>query len=127
MSDPTDDFLAHYGVKGMRWGKRKAGTDVEVSDKPKKAPIDKDKLAVARKELYKGSAEHYKTKGGRVEMGASIAATLLGGSVGSSIVGARMMRSAGYSKGKSAVMALTLGAPGAALAIELKARKMARE
>lgn len=24
MTDNVDDFLAHYGVKGMRWGQRKA-------------------------------------------------------------------------------------------------------
>jgi len=23
MSDPVDDFLVHYGVKGMKWGERK--------------------------------------------------------------------------------------------------------
>ena len=27
MSEPVEDFLEHYGVKGMRWGKRKGKTD----------------------------------------------------------------------------------------------------
>lgn len=123
--EEVDSFLEHYGVKGMHWGKHKSSSAVEVH-KPGKAPINKDKLHAVRKDLYKGAAAHYKTKGGKVEMGASIVASLLGGSVGSSVVGARMMRSAGYSKGKSVAMAMTLGAPGAALAIELKARNMAR-
>lgn len=26
MSDEVDDFLAHYGIPGMKWGKRKAAT-----------------------------------------------------------------------------------------------------
>ncbi|QFG09118.1 hypothetical protein PBI_SPORTO_10 [Arthrobacter phage Sporto] len=127
MGDPTDDFLAHYGVKGMRWGKRKAGTDVEVSSKSKKAPIDSDKLSAARNELYKGTRDRLKTKGGKAVMGAAVVTTLLGGPIGSQIVGAQMMRDAGYSKGKSLTMGIVGGAPGAMLAIELKARKMARE
>lgn len=40
MSD-TDDFLAHYGVKGMRWGKRKAESSSD--DKPEKKPMDPEK------------------------------------------------------------------------------------
>lgn len=124
MRVPTNDFLEHYGVKGMHWGKHKSSSAVEVARKPS---TNKDKLKAARKDLYSGATAHYKTKAGKVELGASIASSLIGGSVGSSLVGARMMRSAGYSKGKSVAMALTLGAPGAALAIELKARKMAKE
>lgn len=28
MSEQTDDFLAHYGVKGMRWGKRRSDKEL---------------------------------------------------------------------------------------------------
>ncbi len=42
MSDDVDDFLAHYGVKGMRWGKRNASTIAEAAGLSSgKAPLNK--------------------------------------------------------------------------------------
>jgi hypothetical protein len=119
MSTEVDDFLAHYGVKGMRWGKR--GT--------KKGPVDKEKLKSARKEIYGDVKKYYNnSKSAKVTAGAAVATSLLtGGTTGSVVVGVQMMRGAGFSKGKSIAMGALGGAPGAALAIELKARKMARE
>ncbi|QGZ17216.1 hypothetical protein SEA_GIANTSBANE_12 [Arthrobacter phage Giantsbane] len=37
MDEEVDDFLAHYGVKGMRWGKR--------SDRPSTTPRSTDRAA----------------------------------------------------------------------------------
>lgn len=126
MSEVTEDFLAHYGVKGMRWGKRQSSGDVEVSRKSK-GPIDKDKLRSARKDLYGDVKASYNGKQ-KTLAGAAIAASIFtGGSVGSVVVGAQMMRGAGFSKGKTMATAILGGAPGAVLMIELQARKNARE
>lgn len=49
MSDVVDEFLEHYGVKGMKWGSRKAGTGKSSSSRTKyaKAPskLSGDELA----------------------------------------------------------------------------------
>lgn len=38
-----DDFLQHYGVLGMKWGKRKARSTVSSNKKPKSTTITKPK------------------------------------------------------------------------------------
>lgn len=35
MGDTAEQFLEHYGVKGMRWGRRQASVEVSTVDKPK--------------------------------------------------------------------------------------------
>ncbi|QPX62475.1 hypothetical protein SEA_TRUCKEE_11 [Arthrobacter phage Truckee] len=52
MSDVVDNYLEHYGVKGMKWGKRsRSSSDSGSSDAPK-----------SRRELRALDREHRKTE-----------------------------------------------------------------
>jgi hypothetical protein len=60
MSD-VDNFLAHYGVKGMRWGRRKApDASTEVAKKEPRKKMDPAKKAliaeVVKSAAYIGAA-----------------------------------------------------------------------
>lgn len=48
---PSDTVLAHYGVKGMRWGKRKGGNSSSSNNSPK-SPVSDD-AADAKKHSIK--------------------------------------------------------------------------
>lgn len=41
MSTEVDDFLAHYGVPGMKWGKRRAGETAESRKKDNRKTLKK--------------------------------------------------------------------------------------
>lgn len=51
-SDFSDEYLAHYGVKGMRWGKRKARKAY------RSGKISKDQYKSAKKDLKKQGREY---------------------------------------------------------------------
>lgn len=117
-----EDYLEHFGVKGMKWGQSKGG-GVEVSSS-KKVPIDKVKLKASRKEIYTDVARVYTS---RRKVGAAVAASLLfKPAIGSAVIGTQMMRGAGYPKGKSFAVGALSGPLGAVVAIEMKARSNAR-
>ena len=46
-----DDFLKHYGVLGMKWGKRKARSTVSSNKKPKSTTITKPKSKPTKRRL----------------------------------------------------------------------------
>ena len=83
----TEEYLAHYGVKGMRWGVRKAiksGSDKKLWRQYSKAQKKLNKLSrkadvsvQRRKEIdYEGKAKNYRTIG---RVGLGIASAGLGG------------------------------------------------
>ncbi|QFG13621.1 hypothetical protein PBI_SHEPARD_11 [Arthrobacter phage Shepard] len=39
MSDAVDNYLEHYGVKGMRWGKRQSSSDSSSSSGPSRKEL----------------------------------------------------------------------------------------
>lgn len=57
MADDLDDFLAHYGVKGMKWGVRKAegSSGSSPTRRPSMSPKTKDQAKYIGKELAFGS------------------------------------------------------------------------
>lgn len=64
MADSANDFLAHYGVPGMKWGRRKSrSSTVETSSSSKsKVSDDAKEVAEAKKKIAKGGTDSLNNK-----------------------------------------------------------------
>lgn len=113
MSENTDLFLAHYGVKGMKWGKHGSKAEFKTAKK------------AIKKEIY-AQTKHNLIGKGNMQKGKTTVAALFGTPGLSSKVGYDMSKAAGYSKGKSLAIGLLGGAPGGLIAANIAANKMAR-
>lgn len=65
MADNAVDFLEHYGIKGMRWGKRKASVEVskiEPAAPPAKASADASAVKTYKDRVASGGVDALSTK-----------------------------------------------------------------
>ena len=117
----SDDFLEHYGVKGMRWGKRKAPDAAKVAAK---AGRKAERSAIVKN---LGTQFNTTSTSGRVRTGATVAGALLATPVANIYMGAKVTRASGYSKGASVAVGLIGGTPGALVLAEVSARSRAKK
>lgn len=67
MTDNVDDFLAHYGVKGMRWGQRKASIPGVSAKTSREARKDASEFAKAKMFYGEGAGTRRKLIKAKVE------------------------------------------------------------
>jgi len=123
--EDVDDFLEHHGVKGMKWGRRTSKTTRVARGRARKQ---------LREEYSKNFNDRYDvvTPGGKGQRTrnalrtAAIVPDFMLVAYGP-YTGTQMARSAGYSKGKSAAIGILSGAPGAAVAAEIRIHRVAKE
>lgn len=110
----VDDFLEHYGVKGMKWGRRSASPEVKVARKEARKTV--------RQEIDKNFQEGYEAKRSASGTKSGAFKTDLLYAVGP-YNSAKLAQSAGYSRGKSVAIGMLGGPLGGAIAAEVKVRK----
>ena len=79
-----DNYLAHYGIKGMRWGvRRKEGSDGNVSSgSGKVVSKDKSKMADSSEDGSSTTTVDNSARNKKIAKGAAIAAVAVGAAIG---------------------------------------------
>lgn len=133
----AEDFLAHYGVKGMKWGVRKrdktpGARKAERASARQEASQAKAKAKATRSGARGaigadlGSKFNLKTRDGKIRTGATTAGLILASPAAERYLGYELSKSAGYSTGKSAAIGFLGGTVGGLAAAEISVRKKAR-
>ncbi|QGJ87996.1 hypothetical protein SEA_AVAZAK_14 [Gordonia phage Avazak] len=121
MSELTvDDFLAHHGVKGMKWGRTKS-PEVKAARKEARTAVRQEFKENRTNALKKTGKDGEKTyHKGKVAVIALADLNTYG-----AVSAARITKSAGASNGKAVGIALLTGLPGAVAYKEIKVRQEA--
>jgi hypothetical protein len=67
MTDDVDDFLAHYGIKGMKWGQKKASIPGVSAKTSREARKDATEFAKAKMFYGEGAGTRRKLIKAKVE------------------------------------------------------------
>lgn len=113
----VDDFLAHYGVKGMKWGVSRSSPQVQARKTGRRENV------ANLKSRYTEKKSNGKTG---IRKGKAAGTVLDVMTTGGMYTGTQIARSAGYTKGQSIALGMLTGPVGATLASELRVRKNAR-
>lgn len=113
-----DDYLEHYGVKGMKWGVRRSDEQLSAAKSARKTE---------RAKATQDTTD-YMNKNKARNLGAIVGASVLGTPlVGGAVAGAQIARASGYSRGKSVAIGVLGNVPGGIIAAEVQVRKRANE
>lgn len=115
METDVEDFLAHYGKKGMKWGVRTASAEVKAARKAGRAENAKNLQARYTKTNADGKTVMKKRR---------TAATVVDlMATGGGYTGIQIAKSAGFTRGQSAAIGMLSGPVGAMVASEIKVRQ----
>ncbi|ADD81016.1 gp018 [Rhodococcus phage ReqiPoco6] len=110
----AEDFLAHYGVKGMKWGQTRSKSDLV-----KARAAGRREFGSNLKDRYTKTGKYGQTKIKKTKAVGTVADIMLTGGM---YTGVQIARSGGFTRGQSAVIGMITGPVGATVASEIRVR-----